>query len=81
MILLPYLKFDSLNAGNDNVIINFKPLYWLFILDCTSLNLPSAYRVPTHNPEVSQVFKISRDWCYAVAKERARLLKAKKTVQ
>ena len=52
-----------------------------FILDCTSLNLPSAYRVPTHNPEVSQVFKISRDWCYAVAKERARLLKAKKTVQ
>ena len=46
-----------------------------FILDCTSLNLPNSFRVPTHNPRVSEIFKVSRDWCYAVGRERQRLLK------
>ena len=49
-----------------------------FILDCTSINLPATHRIPAHNPRVSEVFRISRDWCYAVSKERARLLKQKK---
>ena len=46
-----------------------------FILDCTSLNLPSSYRVPTHNPDVFKICKISRDWCFAINSERSRLLK------
>ena len=46
-----------------------------FILDCTSFNLDEAIRIPTHNPGISQVYKISRDWCYAVSNERARLLR------
>ena len=45
-----------------------------FILDCTSINLPDRYRVPAHNPEVSNVFSISRDWCFAISSERTRLL-------
>ena len=63
-----------------HILIDHSQYLTQFILDCTSLNLPTAYRVPTHNPDVSQVFKLSRDWCYAVARERARLLKAKKIV-
>ena len=46
-----------------------------FILDCTSLNLPDSVRVPSHNPEISKICKVSRDWCYAVSSERSRLLK------
>ena len=45
-----------------------------FILDCSSMNLPNCFRVPTHNPRISEIFKISRDWCYAIARERQRLL-------
>ena len=46
-----------------------------FILDCTSLNLPNSARIPAHNPLVSLICKVSRDWCYAVSNERSRLLK------
>ena len=46
-----------------------------FILDCTSLNLPNSHRIPAHNPGITEVFKISRDWAYAINSERSRLLK------
>ena len=46
-----------------------------FILDCTSLNLPDLIRVPAHNPDISKICKISRDWCFAVSNERHRQLK------
>ena len=46
-----------------------------FILDCTSLNLPDSYRIPAHNPNIPAVFKVSRDWTYAIGSERLRLLK------
>ena len=46
-----------------------------FILDCTSLNLPDSIRVPSHNPGVSKICKVSRDWCYAINSERSRLIK------
>ena len=49
-----------------------------FLLDCTSPNLPNSYRVPVHNPRVSEIFKISRDWCYAIGRERQRRLKQTK---
>ena len=45
-----------------------------FILDCTSLNLPAACRIAAHNPRISQIFAVSRNWCHAISRERARLL-------
>ena len=45
-----------------------------FILDPTSANLDNSIRVPAHNPGVSELFKVSRDWCYAISNERSRLL-------
>ena len=47
-----------------------------FILDCTSLNLPNPYRLSPQNPETTKIFKVSRDWCFAIMKERTRQLKA-----
>ena len=45
-----------------------------FILDCTSFNLPESTRVPAHNPGIFSIYKISRDWCFAIHSERSRLL-------
>ena len=30
-----------------------------FILDCTSINLPHSYRIPSHNPGVANICKVS----------------------
>ena len=46
-----------------------------FLLDCTSLNLSDQIRVPAHNPGISGIFKLSRDWCYALNNERKRQLR------
>ena len=77
--LLPeLLNVVSQVQPSSAILTNQSQYLTQFILDCSSLNLPQTYRVPTHNPGISQVYKISRDWCYAVARERARLLKARK---
>ena len=47
-----------------------------FILDCSSLNLPDSIRIPAHNPGISSIYKISRDWSFGISCERSRLLKA-----
>ena len=46
-----------------------------FILDCTSFNLPDSVRIPMHNPGISTICKVSRDWCFAISRERSRLLR------
>ena len=46
-----------------------------FVLDCTSLNLPDPIRVPAHNPGISKIFRVSRDWCFAASSERSSCLK------
>ena len=46
-----------------------------FFLDCTSINLPDGFCIPAHNPPVGDIFRIFRDWCYAVNSERLRLLR------
>ena len=51
-----------------------------FILDCTSINLAEDIRIPAHNPNISEIFRISRDWCFAVSNERTRILKTNKTI-
>ena len=46
-----------------------------FILDCSSPNLPCNVRIPAHNPRISEVYRVARDWCFAIASERFRLLR------
>ena len=46
-----------------------------FLLDCTSINLPTEYRIPAHNPGISLIYKLSRDWSFAVTNARAGLLR------
>ena len=47
-----------------------------FLLDCTSLNLDERFRVPAHNPGISGIFKVARDWCFSVSTACSRLLKS-----
>ena len=51
------------------------PILTQFLLDCTSLNLPDSFRVPAHNPDISAIYTVSRDWTFAISSERSRLLK------
>ena len=50
------------------ILVNQQPYLAQFILDCTSLNLPEAYRIPAHHPNVKEIFRISRHWCHATTK-------------
>ena len=59
-------------------ILQFHPspsILTQFLLDPTSMNLPDSIRVPAHNPGVSIICKISRDWCFSVSNERSRQVK------
>ena len=47
-----------------------------FCVDCTSFNLHEVYRLNLNDPRLSQVFKVTRDLCYATHIERLRQLKA-----
>ena len=46
-----------------------------FIIDCASFNLPTTVRIPVHNPGLSEIYFIARNWCYGIASERSRLLR------
>ena len=48
-----------------------------FLLDCSSINLPEPYRIPAHNPRISEIYSVSRDWTFGISTERSRLLKLK----
>ena len=50
------------------------PVMTQFVLDCTSFNLPNPVCIPFHNPQISEIFRISRDWCFAINNERCRML-------
>ena len=50
-----------------------------FILDCTSPNLNNNTRVPAHNPDIKLIFRVSRDWCFAISNKRLRLLQEQKS--
>ena len=45
-----------------------------FTLNCTSLNLPSDCRFNVNDPNVSKIFAISRDLCYAIHSDRIKKL-------
>ena len=44
-----------------------------FILDCSSLNLPTRFNMYDEN--LSRVFKLSRDLCHHIKKSRAEKLR------
>ena len=46
-----------------------------FLLDCTSINLPTNCRVGAHNLRVGDIFSVSRNWCFAISRARTRLMK------
>ena len=46
-----------------------------FLLDCGSPNLSNDYRLDYSHPAISEVFRISRDWCYAVSNARTKRLR------
>ena len=46
-----------------------------FVLDCTSFNLPDNIRISVQNPGISEIFALSRDWCFGISSERFRLLR------
>ena len=46
-----------------------------FLLDCTSFNLPEHIRISHSNPRLSDIFRFSRDFCFAIHSCRMTKLK------
>ena len=77
--LFPELMNTVAKVQPMSKILHYQPpasILTQFVLDCTSFNLPDDIRIPVHNPGVSAVHSICRDWCYAVDSERSRMLRA-----
>ena len=75
-ILPDLLNTVALVQPNSSILQNPSPTELTqFILDCTSFNLSDSARIPAHNPGISGIFEVSRDWCFAMSNERARLLR------
>ena len=52
-----------------------------FILDCTSLNLPNNLRISNSAPDVTKIFVVARQYCYAVHSERIAKLTSLKVAK
>ena len=48
-----------------------------FILDPASMNLRNSHRISYQHPRLSDLYGMSRDWCFAIYQCRMRLLKLK----
>ena len=72
---LKILCSKSENKINYGKIIENEKLLCQFILDPTSLNLPT--RVQMNDPFLGDFFRLSRDYCYLMDKSRIRLLREK----
>ena len=68
---------------HSNILSSAKPTQLTeFILNCISINLSENICVPAHNPGIKHMYRISRDWCFAISNERSRQLRRlKKTSQ
>ena len=51
-----------------------------FILDPASMNLPNSHRISFQHPRLLDLYRLSRDWCYAIDSCRSKLLKAQNFV-
>ena len=62
------------------ILLNDPKILTQYVLDCTSPNLPKSLQVPPRDSEKTiSVFKVTRDFCFAIHKERMRQLKLLKT--
>ena len=64
----PFSKILDLSTLTTQVLTQF-------ILDCGSLNLSNSYRLSYSHPHINEVFRLSRDWCFAINSARTKLLK------
>ena len=68
---------QTTNDLDFDVFLKSEELTCQFILDPTSLNLPT--RLSQNEPLLNNFFKLSRDFCYLIDKTRIRLLKEAET--
>ena len=80
--LFPELLNTLLSVEPDHPFLSLPPkLHTLditltqFILDCTSFNLPETIRVNQSNSRLPDIFRFSRDFCYAIHGRRMSILK------
>ena len=74
--LYPELVNSILQVHPENRILRYHPpnnILAQFILDCTSINLPTDVRIPQAKC-TRQIFRVARDWCHAVLQIRNRSL-------
>ena len=79
--LFPELLIILLSVEPNHTFLSFPPkLHCLditltqFILDCTSFNLPEPIRISNSNSQLSDIFRFSRDFCYAIHGQRMSCL-------
>ena len=66
--------------NHNSVLLNNPKILTQYVLDCTSLNLPKSLIVPPRDSEkTASAFKVTRDFCFTIHKERRRQLKLLKT--
>ena len=77
--LYPELVNIVADLAPNSKLLNFSTLtssiLTQFILDCGSPFLSGDYRLNYSQPGISEVFRITRDWCFAVNNARKKLLK------
>ena len=56
-------------------LVNNEDLITQFIVDPVSFNLPDVYRICIEDANLSQIFRVTRQMCYAVNRERLNKLK------
>ena len=66
---------SNMNLSNTTKIFENKNLFTQFILDPSSFNLDSDCRVNINDPMLTDLFKLSRDFCYSIDNTRKRKLK------
>ena len=64
---------NSANKLKISTFLKSEDLLTQFVLDPTSMNLTD--RVHMNDPIVPKMYKLSRDYCYAINKRRNQLLK------
>ena len=80
--IFPELLTELSGAKPDHVYLTHPPSFHKldqnlaqFILDCTSFNLDNQLRISTNNIGISNIFRITRDMCFAMHTRRMQILK------
>ena len=79
--MLPDLLNAVAQVSPSSRLLQYVPppeLLTQFLMDCTSFNLPDDIRISPQNPNISQIFQTSRNWCYATMRATVRHSKCAK---